>query len=141
MEYRKSCGFVVFKNFQDEIHYLIIRAWNGEYGFPKGHVENDESEYETAIRELKEETNVEVQILNGFRQQIEYKFPNRENLIKQSVYFLGEWIGNDIKCQEKEVSEAKFVTYVEALELLTFDETKGVLKKAHNFIEKYGCNQ
>lgn len=42
LEYRKSCGFVVFKKIQNEIFYLIIRAWNGEYGFPKGHVENNE---------------------------------------------------------------------------------------------------
>ena len=58
MEYIKSCGFVVFKRSHGEIHYLIIR-------------------------ELKEETNIEVQIVNGFREQVEYKFPKRENVIKQ----------------------------------------------------------
>lgn len=136
MEYIKSCGFVVFKRSHGEIHYLIIRAWNGEYGFSKGHVENNESEYETAIRELKEETNIEVQIVNGFREQVEYKFPKRENVIKQCVYFLGEWVRNDIKCQEKEVSEAKFVTYQEAMELLTFEETKEILKEAHKYITR-----
>lgn len=127
MEYIKSCGFVVFKRSHGQIHYLIIRAWNGEYGFSKGYVENNESEYETAIRELKEETNIEVQIVNGFREQVEYKFPKRENVIKQCVYFLGEWVRNDIKGQEKEVSEAKFVTYQEAMELLTFEETSGLI--------------
>ena len=140
MEYRKSCGFVVFKKVQDEIFYLIIRAWNGEYGFPKGHVENDESEYETAMRELKEETNVEVLVINGFREQIEYKFPNMRNVIKQSVYFIGECISNDIKCQDTEVSEAKFMVYEDALKLLSFEETKSVLQKAHKFIEKFYCN-
>ena len=136
MEHIKSCGFVVFKRSHGEIHYLIIRAWNGEYGFSKGHVENNESEYETAIRELKEETNIEVQIVNGFREQVEYKFPKRENVIKQCVYFLGEWVRNDIKCQEIEVSEAKFVTYKEAMELLTFEETKEILKEAHKYITR-----
>ena len=134
MECIKSCGFVVFKEIEGEMHYLIIRAWNGECSFPKGYVENNESEYETATRELKEETNIEVRMITGFRQQIEYQFPNRENVIKQSVYFLGEWIGNDIKCQETEVLEAKFVTYQDAMELLTFEETKGVLKEAHKYV-------
>lgn len=133
LEYKKSCGFVVFKKFKDEIYYLIIRAWNGEYGFPKGHMQNDESEYETAFRELKEETNVEVRIVGGFKRQIEYKFPNKD-IMKQSVYFLGEWIKNDIICQEAEVLEAKFMTYEEAMELLTFAETEGVLEEAHKFV-------
>ena len=57
-------------------------------------------------------------------------------LIKQCVYFLGEWVRNDIKCQEIEVSEAKFVTYQEAMELLTFEETKEILKEAHKYITR-----
>ena len=52
------------------------------------------------------------------------------------MYFLGEWVRNDIKCQEKEVSEAKFVTYQEAMELLTFEETKEILKEAHKYITR-----
>lgn len=69
MEYIKSCGFVVFKEIEGEMHYLIIRAWNGECGFPKGHVENSESEYETATRELKEETNIEVRMISNVKKQ------------------------------------------------------------------------
>ena len=50
------------------------------------------------------------------------------------MYFLGEWVRNDIKCQEKEVSEAKFLSFEEAMELLTLEETKGVLKEAHKYV-------
>ena len=52
MRYIKSCGFVVYKEINDKRLYLIIRTSNGEYGFPKGHVEENETEHETAIREL-----------------------------------------------------------------------------------------
>lgn len=134
MKYEKSCGFVVYKEVQDQIEVLIIRALNGEYGFPKGHMEKNETEHETAIRELKEETNIEVQILDGFRHQIEYKLPNKENVMKQSVYFLGKCITDDIVCQEAEVSEAIFVPATKAMELLTFDATKTILKEANAFI-------
>lgn len=134
MKYEKSCGFVVYKEVQGMNYYLVIRASNGEYGFPKGHMENDETEYETAIRELKEETNIEVRIIDGFRHQIEYKLPNKENVMKQSVYFLGECITNDIVCQETEVSEAMFVSLTKAIELLTFEDTKTILKEADAFI-------
>lgn len=135
MIYEKSCGFVTYSEKDDVRLYLIIRASNGEYGFPKGHVELNETEYETAIRELKEETNVEVQVIDGFRRQIEYKIPNKANVMKQSVYFLGKCTAVDVVCQESEVSEALFVPIEVALELLSFEDTKNVLKEADLYID------
>lgn len=134
MIYEKSCGFVVYKEVQGENYYLIIRNISGEYGFPKGHVENNETEHETAIRELKEETNVEVEIIDGFRHQIEYKFPNKMNVMKRSVYFLGKCLEDDIVCREGEVSEAMFVSFERAIELLSFEDTKKILKEADAYI-------
>lgn len=134
MNYEKSCGFVVYKKVEEAIQYLLIRAKNGEYGFPKGHVENNETEHETAIRELKEETNLEVRIIDGFRYPIEYILPRKKNVMKQSVYFLGECITNNIVCQECEVSEALFVPFEEAMSLLTFEDTKKILKEANEYL-------
>lgn len=135
MKYIKSCGFVVCKQIENQNYYLIIKSLNGDVGFPKGHMEEGETEVETAIRELKEETNVEVKVVQGFRYQIEYKLPKIVDSIKQSVYFLGICIKDDIVCQEIEVAEAKFLRYEEALNTLTFQETKNILKKAQEFIE------
>ena len=134
MIYEKSCGFIVYRKILDKREYLIIRASNGEYGFPKGHVENNETEYETAIRELKEETNIEVQIVDGFREQIEYPLISKKNVMKQSVYFLGKWLDSNIVCQETEVSEAMFVSIEKALELLSFEDTKNIIKEADAYI-------
>ena len=134
MKYIKSCGFVVYKELPDTRLYLVILNSSGEYGFPKGHVEGNETEYETAIRELKEETNLEVQIIDGFRRQIEYKFPNKADVMKKSVYFLGKCIKNDIVRQESEISEAIFVPIETATKLLSFEETKKILKEAEDYI-------
>ncbi len=134
MIYKKSCGFVAYKEIKNERLYLIVRTSNGEYGFPKGHVENNETEHETAIRELKEETNIEVQIIDGFRHQIEYEFPNRPDVIKISVYFLGKYIKEEIVCQESEVLEAEFLPMDKALELLSFEETRQILREADAYI-------
>ena len=41
MIYKKSCGFVAYKEIQGNRLYLIVRTSNGEYGFPKGHVETN----------------------------------------------------------------------------------------------------
>ena len=134
MQYIKSCGFIAYKTLKNTNYYLVIRSLNGDVGFPKGHMETGESEIETAIRELKEETNIEVNVTDGFRRQIEYPMPGRPDTIKQSVYFLGECISNHIICQETEVENADFIPFSEALELLTFEDTKKMLKDAEVFL-------
>ena len=131
----KSCGFVVYKQIGNENYYLVIKSLNGDIGFPKGHMEDGENELQTAVRELKEETNVEVNVIEGFKYQIEYKMPEIIDTIKQVIYFLGICVKDDIICQEKEVEEARFIRFEEALEVLTFQETKNILNSAQEFIK------
>lgn len=135
MKYIKSCGFVVYKIIDDKLFFLIIKSRNGDIGFPKGHMEKNETEIQTAIRELKEETNLEVDIIDGYRNQLEYEMKGIKDTIKQSLYFLGKAKNDNIICQYEEVEFAKFVLFEEALEALTFNETKELLIKAKNFIE------
>ena len=137
MKYIRSCGFVAFRRVNGENQYLIIKSLNGDVGFPKGHMEPGESELQTAIRELKEETGISVEIINGFVRQIEYPLPRKADTVKQSVYFLGECITDEITCQECEVADAAFLPYKEALSKLTFDETKSILSDAEFFINQY----
>ena len=136
MKYIKSCGFVAYKQVNGENYYLIIKSLNGDVGFPKGHMEPGESEEQTAIRELKEETGISVNLITGFRKQIEYELKFVPDTIKQSVYFLGECVSDKIICQEAEVAEASFVSYYEAIEILTFEETKNILKDAEKVIKR-----
>ena len=135
MKYIKSCGFVAFRQINGDRKYLIIKSHNGDVGFPKGHTEPGESEIETAIRELKEETGALVNILPGFARRIEYPLPGKVDTIKQSVYFLGKCVSNTITPQESEVAWVDFLSYSEALDRLTFDETKSILSDAERFIE------
>ena len=135
MKYEKSCGFVAYQETAGIRLFLLIRALNGEYGFPKGHVEQGETELETAVRELKEETNIAVRIIDGFRRQISYRFPSKENVIKQAVYFLGKCTADRIICQTSEVSEAIFLPLDQALALLSFEDTKSILREANAYLD------
>ena len=137
MKYIKSCGFVAFKRVDGENRYLIIKSHGGDVGFPKGHTEPGESETETAIRELREETGAEVRVIPGFIRQIEYPLPRNPDAVKQAVYLLGECISDEIIRQESEVAEAAFLPYEEAIKLLTFEETKSILSDAECFINQY----
>lgn len=134
MRYIKSCGFIVYKAENNENFYLIIKSHNGDVGFPKGHMESGEGELQTAIRELKEETGMDVDTIHDFRYQIEYPLPRVPDAMKQTVYFLGKCASDDIIIQETEVASAEFVTYDKAIEKLTFEETKNMLKKANDII-------
>lgn len=134
MRYIKSCGFIVYKAENNENFYLIIKSHNGDVGFPKGHMESGENELQTAIRELKEETGMDVDTIYDFRYQIEYPLPRVHDAMKQTVYFLGKCASDDIIIQETEVASAEFVTYDKAIEKLTFEETKNMLKKANDII-------
>ena len=137
MRYIKSCGFVAYKQIENKNYYLIIKSLNGDIGFPKGHMEIGESELQTAIRELKEETCAEVEVISGFRYQIEYPLPRVPDAIKQSVYFLGKCTSESIICQETEVDSAEFIPYKDAIKMLTFEETKNILRDAELFIRSH----
>ena len=135
MQFQKSCGAVVFTRQDNEILYVIIRQTNGDYGFPKGHMEPGEDEQTTALREIREEAGITAEICDGFREEISYPFPNRPHLIKQAVYFLAEYAGQEIAAQPEEVDAAYLLPFEKALELLTFRETRNILAKADRLLK------
>ena len=117
----------------NEIYYLLVRQTNGFLSFPKGHVEGDETEEETALRECLEETALKVTLKRGFREVINYKIPEID-VDKDVVLFVGEIDNLDYHRQEKEIDDIKVYTYQEAYNLLEFDNWKNVLKKANDFL-------
>jgi 8-oxo-dGTP pyrophosphatase MutT (NUDIX family) len=59
-----SVGTILFNLWDSKV--LLIQGLNKFFGFPKGHIEVDETEHQTMIRELHEETNIDLS-------QIKYK--------------------------------------------------------------------
>lgn len=127
MKKEKSCGILVF----DEDKVLLVRHLDGHYGFPKGHVEENETEEETGIREVKEETNCDAKIIEGFREVITYS--PKPGVIKDVVFFIGEPITKVLKIQECETNDVFFINTKEALKVITHDQEKELLEKAINY--------
>ncbi len=119
----KACGCIIIEN--DKV--LLIKQHQGFWGFPKGHVEINETEKETAIREVKEETNLDVEIISDKRYTTNYIV--KDNVEKEVVFFLAKKTGGYIKPQEEEVSSIKWCSIDEALETITFDNLREILKK------------
>ena len=134
MNYEKSCGAVVYTKSKQKIKFLLVKQKNGYYGFPKGHVEGEETEHETAKREIREETGLDVRFVDNFKECDEYDLPTKEETKKTVVYFLANFNRQRIKIQDKEIEAFALVELNEALKLLKFDRMKEIIIKANGMI-------
>ena len=130
MKQEKSCGCIVINN-KNEV--LLIHHNAGHWDFPKGHVEEGETEVETAIREVKEETNVDVEVNEKYRYTTKYS--PKEDVIKEVVYFLAKNISNNKEAQLEEVSEVKWIKLEDAIEKITYNNSKEILVKLKEDLE------
>lgn len=133
----KACGAVLFSQNKGELNYLLIEDQHGTFGFPKGHVEANETEIETALREIKEEVDLHPRLLANFRKSEHYVLPEKNNAEKENIYFLGEFDQKQIKIQEEEVRHALILPYEECLNYLQFESKKQLLQEAHQFLTKH----
>lgn len=127
MKEEKSCGAVIFRE-EEQREYLVIHSVKGHWSLCKGHVEQHETEHETASREIREETGLCVEYVENFREVIRYS--PYEGCMKDVVFFLGKVSGGELTCQEEEVAEAKFLSYETALARLTHESDREILQKA-----------
>ena len=135
MNYEKSCGIVPYIVINGEILYILITQNNGITCFPKGHVEANETEKETALRECYEETKLEVDIIPGYRDTSTYYMPEYD-AEKTVVYFLGKIKNLDYHKQDSEIKDIKMCNYEEACKEITYDNTRQILISANNFLKK-----
>ncbi len=129
-----SAGAVLYTRKQDEILYLLIKDFHGNYGFPKGHLEEGETLKEAAQREILEEVGIKTEADTRFREDLHYIMPN--GIAKQAVYFVAEFFDQNYQRQEEEVDEIVLLPYEEAFETITFQNMKEVLKKADRYIRE-----
>ena len=134
MTWEKSCGAVVFTRVNGQVKYLLVANLEGIYGFPKGHVEAGETETDTALREVREETGLTVRLVDGFRTTDEHAIPQKANTMKQVVYFLGEYEGQEVAYQREELSGAYLVSYEEAMGMFQFESSRRILREANAFL-------
>lgn len=122
-EMEKSCGCIIIKDNK----VLLIKQTEGHWGFSKGQVEKSETEVETAIREVKEETNLDVKIDTNKRYIMEYV--TNKGKLKQVVLFIAKYTCGEIKAQKCEVNDVKWLDFDEAIETITYDNTRELFKE------------
>lgn len=135
METERSAGVIVFRDGHAGREYLLLRsASGGHWGFPKGRVEPGEDEREAALRELREEAGITVDILPGFREVIQYDFVRgSKNLHKEVVYFLGRARSFAITLSGEHL-DYLWANYERTRQRLSYENAQELLDKAERFL-------
>ena len=129
-------GVIPVKKEQGKWFVFLVRQHQGHFSFPKGHVEPDETERETAARELKEETGFSIKTWlfpeKTFQESYNYldEKGSQEKVVR---YFLAEVTGA-LVLQKKEIIEGHWFSLEEAFNALNFAEAKKICKDVTYFL-------
>jgi bis(5'-nucleosidyl)-tetraphosphatase len=137
----QSFGVIpIFKDKDGIFLFCLVRHADGHWGFPKGHSNEGESEQETAIRELREETgitNIELVSAPTFKEH--YSFEKENVRYDKSVkYFLGIVSSMDAQTPRDfkgEIPDLKWLSFDDAKSLLSFPEAKEILESVANYLK------
>ncbi len=130
-----SMAIVIVKN--EKSFKVLLLNNEGEWVFPKGHVESNETELCAAIRELHEESNVVVDEQESIGQVDEYKFyfsgENAVKVIKVFAFLISEEREISINKAEGFI-DGKWVEVADALRILKHEDARNALRKSINKI-------
>ncbi|WP_261368984.1 bis(5'-nucleosyl)-tetraphosphatase [Mycoplasma struthionis] len=101
MKQEYSCGAIVFKIINDELNVLLVEQTLNHWGFPKGHMEKNETKQQTAIREVKEETNIDIKLIDGFEEMNTYS--PLPKTMKDVTYFVAYPTSFELIKQDSEI--------------------------------------
>ena len=137
--YERSCGAIVYRYINDGIRYLLIKnKRSSNWGFPKGHVERGETNEQTAIREVLEETGIHIEILPSFAYKAEYTIHG--NIEKSVTIYLARTDDTQTIIQREEIEDYIWLDYDRAVDTLKFANDKNMLKHAREYLIKSGIS-
>lgn len=133
--YEKSCGAIVIYHSGSDYKILLVKNHNGRnYSFPKGHVEKGETEQQTAVREVKEETGLDIEIIDSFREVADYCPFGK--IKKRVVFFMAQTFSDKVTIQKEELDSYMWVNLFEAHNKCTYDNDLRVIRKAKENLDK-----
>jgi bis(5'-nucleosidyl)-tetraphosphatase len=131
----ESFGVIPIRKTEKGWEVFLVCLKNGHHwSFPKGHKKDQETPLEAAMRELKEETSLEVE---SFLQTTpffdEYVYEKKGMKIQKKVFYFPAVVKNEVHLQEEEILEGRWVTFSQAKALLTYPSSRKILSA---FIQK-----
>ena len=128
MKHEKSCGAVIARQAAEGWETLLILNRKGIWSFPKGHVEPGETETQTAVREIREETGLTVEVDTRFRHVETYR--PKDDVEKDVVLFLGRPLSGEETPQLSEIQTLRWCSLAEAFRLVSREGDQDALRMA-----------
>ncbi len=135
MKKEKSCGALVVRRGDTESEILLIKHRGGHWAFPKGHVEAGETEEQTALREVEEETGLRVKLDTGYREMV--TFSPAPRVLKDVIYFAATVVGGVETPQLSEVSDVLWVPFSKAESYITFENDRHLFQSMQRYLQTH----
>lgn len=137
MREETSYGIIPCQWRKDHWEVFLVQLHAGHWGFPKGHGESQETPYETATRELFEETKLKPsRLLHDQLLGESYQFKHQNVLIfKKVLYYIAE-VEGVASIQKDEVKEGGWVPLDQIIDKVTFPEAKKIAKMVIEILSK-----
>ncbi len=137
MKQDESFGIIPLSKKKDQWEVFLIQHRSGGYwGFPKGHAEPNETPFQAASRELKEETNLDCAKLlweKPLHEEYWFQFEGKR-VFKTVRYFIAE-VKGVIKLQKGEINSGIWLGFPQAIEKVTHQEGKAILKQVAHILK------
>lgn len=133
-----SYGGIVYRIKNNKIEFLIVKIKEGNWGFPKGHMEKGENETKAAIREVKEETGLDVKLIDVEKFVEKISYISTSNILKSVILYLAktEYLLDELNIDKEEIDDYKWCEYKEALKYITYTSQRNALHKARLYLFK-----
>ncbi len=133
-----SAGIIIYRRTNEGPKFLLLYHGHNYWNFAKGKIENEEQSYETALREVEEETGLrasELRVKRNFKEYERFSFFRRkEKVFKTVVFYLAETRQPRIRISDEHEGYAWF-KYNEAMRLIAkFKDSQMLLKRAYDFL-------
>lgn len=142
----KSAGVIVYRRHPKQgLQYLLLFLHGSYWNFSKGSIEDGESETEAAVREVQEETQLNVELIPDWRQQTRFFFRQEregasELIKKDLVLYLAEVPADshvniaDKVAKFEVINGYAWMDFKTACKYLRFKNLKEILAEADSFI-------
>jgi ADP-ribose pyrophosphatase YjhB (NUDIX family) len=132
-----SSGGVVFRRSTEGTLFLLIRDPYENWGLPKGHLEEDETPEQAALREVAEETGLDRLAVVGELPTIDWYFRDRGRLIHKFCHFylVESADGEPVPQRDEGITDCVWRTFENAVETLSYANAREVLRAAGRYLD------
>lgn len=147
MKFEFSAGGIVFKRENNSL-FILVSQHSQHHGwvFPKGLIGDREDnkhqgKEETAVREVKEETGIDAEIIEAIKPVVYWYVFDGEKRKKTVYYYIMKYIGGDFEERDDEMEAVEWFPSDAVEDKLTYKSDKEVWKEARPIIEKLVQNE